>query len=164
MEPVADSSISALVTTPDLASSSLKLTAEAVRGEGLTVQAVAKAGGKVVGRVSGPTGTELSLPVPKAKLWSPDNPYLYDLEVTLTSGRKVVDTVKSYFGMREIGTRKGTDGKLRIALNNKIVFNMATLDQGFWPDGLNTAPTDAGLKFDLQQHKEMGFNAVRKHI
>ncbi|MGW4944135.1 LamG-like jellyroll fold domain-containing protein [Actinoplanes sp. NPDC004185] len=164
MEPVADSSISGLVTTPDLAASALKLTAETVRGEGLTVQAVAKAGGKVVGKVTGATGTELSLPVPKAKLWSPDNPYLYDLEVTLLNGRKTVDTVKSYFGMRAIGTRKGADGKLRIALNGKILFNMATLDQGFWPDGLNTAPTDAGLKFDLQQHKEMGFNAVRKHI
>jgi hypothetical protein len=164
MEPVADSSISGLVTTPDLAASALKLTAETVRGEGLTVQAVAKAGGKVVGKVTGAAGTELSLPVPKAKLWSPDNPYLYDLEVTLLNGRRTVDTVKSYFGMRAIGTSKGADGKLRIALNGKILFNMATLDQGFWPDGLNTAPTDAGLKFDLQQHKEMGFNAVRKHI
>src|SRR4051794_10497948 len=66
--------------------------------------------------------------------------------------------------MRQIGTKAGADGKLRIALNGKILFNMANLDQGFWPDGLNTAPTDSALKFDLQQDKAMGFNTVRKHI
>ena len=66
--------------------------------------------------------------------------------------------------MRQIGTARGADGKLRIALNGKILFNLANLDQGFWPDGLYTAPTDAALKFDLQQDKAMGFNAVRKHI
>ncbi|GAA3346005.1 glycoside hydrolase family 2 [Amorphoplanes nipponensis] len=164
MEPVADSSITGLVTTPDLAASALRLTAETVRGDGLTVRAVAKAGGRVVGTVTGAAGTELVVPVPRAELWSPDHPYLYDLEVTLLRGRTAVDTVTSYFGMREIGKKPGADGKLRIALNGKILFNLATLDQGFWPDGLNTAPTDAGLKFDLQQHKDMGFNAVRKHI
>jgi hypothetical protein len=164
MEPVADSRVAALAMTPDLAASALRLKAETVRGDGLTVQAVARAGGRVVGKVTGAAGTDLTVPVPKAKLWSPDSPFLYDLEVTLLDGRRTVDTVRSYFGMREIGTRPGADGKLRITLNGKILFHMATLDQGFWPDGLHTAPTDAGLKFDLQQHKEMGFNAVRKHI
>jgi hypothetical protein len=164
LEPVPESSVSALVSTPDLAGQALRLTAETVRGEGLTVRAVARAGGRVVGEVTGATGTELRLPVGKPRLWSPDSPFLYDLEVTLRRGRTVVDTVTSYFGMREIGTVAGADGKPRIALNGKILFHLATLDQGFWPDGLNTAPTDAGLRFDLQQHKEMGFNGVRKHI
>ncbi|AGZ43727.1 LamG-like jellyroll fold domain-containing protein [Actinoplanes friuliensis] len=164
MEPVAVSSISSLTTTPDVGASQLKIKVNTVRGDGLTVRAVARSNGKVVGRVTGAAGTDLKLPVPNAKLWSPDSPFLYDLEVTLLSGKKSLDTVQSYFGMREIGTKKGADGKLRIALNGKILFNMSTLDQGFWPDGLNTAPTDAGLKFDLQQHKDMGFNAVRKHI
>ncbi|GID97762.1 LamG-like jellyroll fold domain-containing protein [Amorphoplanes digitatis] len=164
MEPVADSSISSLATTPDLAASDLKIKVNAVGGEGLTVRAVARGNGRVAGRVTGAANADLRLPVPDAKLWSPDSPFLYDLEVTLLRGGKAVDTVRSYFGMREIGTKKGADGKLRIALNGEILFNMATLDQGFWPDGLNTAPTDAALKFDLRQHKEMGFNAVRKHI
>ncbi|AGL18759.1 LamG-like jellyroll fold domain-containing protein [Actinoplanes sp. N902-109] len=165
MEPVAATGITDLKQTPDVPGNALKLTTNVTGGgQGLTVEAVARKKGKVVGTVTGPAGTELRLPVPKAKLWSPDDPFLYDLEVTLKNGGTTVDEVESYFGMREIGTKKGADGKLRIALNGKILFNMATLDQGFWPDGLNTAPTDEGLKFDLEQHKEMGFNAVRKHI
>ncbi|HEV7965716.1 MAG TPA: glycoside hydrolase family 2, partial [Actinoplanes sp.] len=164
MEPVAASSIADLSLTPDVSAGVLRLTAHTVRGDGLQVRAVARDKGKVVGTVTGVAGTELKVPVPKAKLWSPDSPFLYDLQVTLLNGARAVDTVGSYFGMRQIGTKAGADGKLRIALNGKILFNMANLDQGFWPDGLNTAPTDAALKFDLQQDKKMGFNAVRKHI
>ena len=164
MEPVAVSSIDSLKMTPDVPGGVLRLRANTVRGDGLTVKAVAWANGKVVGQATGPAGTELKVPVPNARLWSPDSPFLYDLKVTLLSGAKTIDTVGSYFGMRQVGTVKGADGKLRIALNGKILFNMANLDQGFWPDGLNTAPTDAGLKFDPLQDKKMGFNAVRKHI
>jgi Concanavalin A-like lectin/glucanases superfamily/Glycosyl hydrolases family 2, sugar binding domain/Glycosyl hydrolases family 2/Glycosyl hydrolases family 2, TIM barrel domain len=160
MEPVPVSSIAGLTLTPDVAKGVLKVKVDTVRADGLTVKAVAKG----AGTVTGPAGTELEVPVPKAKLWSPDDPNLYDLKVSLVSGKKTLDTVGSYFGMRQVGTKKGADGKLRIALNGKILFNMANLDQGFWPDGLNTAPTDAALKFDLQQDKKMGFNAVRKHI
>jgi len=164
MEPVAASSIADLTLTPDVPAGALRLTANTTGGAGLTVRAVARDHGRVVGRASGAAGTELKLPVPKATLWSPDSPFLYDLQVTLLSGGRAVDSVGSYFGMRQIGTEAGADGKLRIALNGKILFNMANLDQGFWPDGLNTAPTDAALRFDLLQDKKMGFNAVRKHI
>jgi hypothetical protein len=164
MEPVAPSSVDGLTMTPDIAAGELELTADTTNGAGLKVRAVARAGGRVVGSVTGAPGTQLHLPVPHAKLWSPDSPFLYDLEVTLLDGARTVDRVGSYFGMRQIGTKKGVDGKLRIALNGRILFNMANLDQGFWPDGLNTAPTDAALRFDLQQDKRMGFNTVRKHI
>jgi hypothetical protein len=165
MEPVPDSSIESLSMTPDIAAGALKLTANTVRGDGLTVKAVARnVTGGIVGQVTGTAGTRLTLPVRNPKLWSPDDPYLYTLEVSLLSGNTALDTVGSYFGLREIGKKKGADGKLRIALNNEILFNMSTLDQGFWPDGLNTAPTDAGLRFDLEQHKVLGFNTVRKHI
>jgi hypothetical protein len=164
MEPVAASSITDLKTTPDLAAGALRLTANTTGAAGLRVRAVVRDNGRVVGTATGLSGTEFKVPVPKAKLWSPDSPFLYDLQVTLLDGSKTVDTVGSYFGMRQIGTAQGADGKLRIALNGKILFNMANLDQGFWPDGLYTAPTDAALKFDLQQDKAMGFNAVRKHI
>ncbi|MET7392420.1 LamG-like jellyroll fold domain-containing protein [Dactylosporangium sp. NPDC005572] len=165
MEPVPAASITGLKLTPDVAAGVLRLTA-ATDGatSGLQVQAVARNGSKVVGRATGAPGAELAVPVPNAKLWSPDDPFLYDLQVTLVSGTQAVDQVGSYFGMRSIGTLRGADGKLRIALNGRILFNLANLDQGFWPDGLNTAPTDAALKWDLQQDKAMGFNAVRKHI
>jgi hypothetical protein len=84
--------------------------------------------------------------------------------VRLLDHGRAVDDVASYFGMREVGTRKGADGKLHLTLNGKILFNMATLDQGFWPDGIYTAPTDAALRFDLAEHKRLGFNTIRKHI
>jgi len=162
LEPVQARHVTKLEMTPRLSDSTLRLTARSsIEG---TVEAVAYDKGRVVGRVRGPANEELALPVPHAKLWSPDSPFLYDLKVTLLDRKKKVDEVGSYFGMREIGTAPGADGKLRITLNGKILFNMATLDQGFWPDGIHTAPTDAALRFDLEQHKVLGFNAVRKHI
>lgn len=158
MEPVPVAHVADLKLTPDVPAGVLRLTVNGAAGQ--QFEAVAKAGNKTVGRVTGTTGVPVALPVPNAKLWSPESPFLYDLQVKLAGG----DAVGSYFGMRQVGTARGADGKLRIALNGSILFNLANLDQGFWPDGLNTAPTDAALKFDLQQDKAMGFNAVRKHI
>jgi hypothetical protein len=160
MEPVPAASITSLSLTPSVAGGTLKIKVNTAGGTGLRVRASAKGGGSITGAAD----ADLVLPMPHAKLWSPDNPYLYDLSVELLNGNKTVDMVGSYFGMREIGTANGADGKLRITLNGKILFNMANLDQGFWPDGLYTAPTDDALKWDLQQDKAMGFNAVRKHI
>jgi hypothetical protein len=163
MEPVnAAGAVGAVTLVPRIAEKSLHLTVSAPAG--LSVAAVAFNGATQVGHVEGPAGTELVLPVRNPKLWTPDSPFLYDLRVRLLKDGKKTDEVTSYFGMREIGKLKGADGKLRMALNGKILFNMSTLDQGFWPDGLYTAPTDAGLRFDLEQHKVLGFNTVRKHI
>lgn len=175
MEPVATSHIERLAMTPDISDSSLTLTAQVITAsgaghaagrpaDGLTVEAVAYAGAKPVGRVSGPAGAPLRVPVPQTKLWSPDSPYLYNLSVRLFDRGRPVDQVRSYFGMREVGTAIGADGKLHMTLNGKILFNMSTLDQGFWPDGIHTAPTDEALRFDLAEHKRLGFNTVRKHI
>ncbi|MEU8651530.1 LamG-like jellyroll fold domain-containing protein [Streptomyces sp. NPDC048737] len=164
MEPVADTFVDNVVTTPDIDTGSLAVTVES---EGAStkarVEAVARDGlGRVVGRVSGPANEELRLPVAEQHLWSPDDPYLYDLDVKLTDGRSV-DRVSSYFGMREVGIAD-VGGYRKLVLNGKPVFSLATLDQGFWPDGLYTAPSDEALAFDLKAHKELGFNAVRKHI
>lgn len=164
MEPVADTSIDNVVTTPDIDSSTLAVTVES---EGASkrarVEAVARdARGKVVGRVSGPANSKLDLRVARQHLWSPDDPYLYDLDITLKDGRST-DRVGSYFGMREIGIEE-VGGFRKLVLNGKPVFSLATLDQGFWPDGLYTAPSDKALAFDLEAHKKLGFNAVRKHI
>ncbi|MFE1288190.1 LamG-like jellyroll fold domain-containing protein [Streptomyces sp. NPDC058751] len=164
MEPVAPASIENVVTTPDIDTGTLAVTVDAQgASSSARVQAVARdAHGKVVGRVSGAADEKLSLPVAKQHLWSPDDPYLYDLDVTLTDGRSS-DRVRSYFGMREIGIEK-VGGFDKLVLNGKPVFSLATLDQGFWPDGLYTAPSDDALAFDLEAHKKLGFNAVRKHI
>ena len=162
LEPVQARHLTKLDMTPRLSDSTLGLTARSpIEG---TVEAVAYDKGRVVGKVRGPANQELRVPVPHAKLWSPDSPFLYDLKVTLYDRDKKVDQVGSYFGMREIGTAPGADGKLRMTLNGKILFHLSTLDQGFWPDGIHTAPTDAALRFDLEQHKVLGFNTVRKHI
>ncbi|MFJ7073601.1 LamG-like jellyroll fold domain-containing protein [Streptomyces sp. NPDC098781] len=164
MEPVANAAIDNVVSTPDIDTSSLAVTVESDKASsGARVEAVARdRRGNVVGKVSGPANEQLRLPVAKQHLWSPDDPYLYDLDVKLTDGGST-DRVRSYFGMREIGVAK-VGGFQKLVLNGKPVFSLATLDQGFWPDGLYTAPSDEALAFDLKAHKEMGFNAVRKHI
>ncbi|MFF8352735.1 LamG-like jellyroll fold domain-containing protein [Streptomyces chartreusis] len=164
MEPVANAAIDNVVSTPDIDTSSLAVTVESGKASaGARVEAVARdKRGNVVGKVSGPANKQLRLPVTKQHLWSPDDPYLYDLDVKLTDGRST-DKVGSYFGMRKIGIAK-VGGFQKLVLNGKPVFSLATLDQGFWPDGLYTAPSDEALAFDLKAHKELGFNAVRKHI
>ncbi|MCQ0014481.1 glycoside hydrolase family 2 protein [Actinomadura madurae] len=128
------------------------------------MEAVAYAGRKPVGKVTGKAGDELSLRIPRPHLWTPDDPYLYTLKIRLRDGRRVVDEVGSYFGMRSISLGKGDDGKTRMLLNGTFVPQVGTLDQGYWPDGVYTAPTDEALKFDLVEHKKLGFNMVRKHM
>lgn len=100
------------------------------------------------------------------KTWSPDSPYLYGVKVTLQSYGKVVDAVDGYTAMRKISivNDKTPNKYRRMALNNEPLFQFGPLDQGWWPDGLYTAPTDEALKFDIAKTKEMGFNMIRKHI
>jgi hypothetical protein len=106
----------------------------------------------------------LKLAVKDVKPWTPETPFLYDLTIELKSDGKVVDEVKSYFGMRKIALGKDEKGIQRLMLNNKPVFQVGTLDQGFWPDGLYTAPTDEALRFDIEAHKKLAFNMLRKHV
>jgi beta-galactosidase/beta-glucuronidase len=104
------------------------------------------------------------LKISNPKLWAPAHPYLYDLIISLIRKGKVVDEVKSYFGMRKISMQPDLRGIQRMTLNNEFVFQYGPLDQGWWPDGLYTAPTDEALLFDIAQTKEMGFNMIRKHV
>nr|WP_069853738.1 LamG-like jellyroll fold domain-containing protein [Actinoalloteichus hymeniacidonis] len=165
MEPVPVGHVETLDMVPDLDSSTLGLTVQTGGDvEGLTVEATVLDGSRRVSRTQGAAGEPIDLPVPDTKTWSPDSPFLYDLEVVLKDGNRPVDRVSSYFGMREIGMAEGEDGRLRMTLNGEILFHMSTLDQGYWPDGIYTAPTDEALAFDLEQHKVLGFNTVRKHI
>ncbi|MFI9030806.1 PA14 domain-containing protein [Streptomyces sp. NPDC053560] len=157
MEPVAADHADSLKTVPDVKNGQVTVEPKGVR-DGVPVTAAAYAGKKKVAEVSGRTGTPLKLKIAKPRLWSPDDPFLYGLKVKVGS-----DRVGSYFGMRSIGVEK-VDGTPRTVLNGRPTFLMATLDQGFWPDGLHTAPTDEALAYDLKMHKAMGFNSVRKHI
>ena len=98
------------------------------------------------------------------KLWSIDNPFLYEIIIRIKRDDKIIDEVYSYFGMRKVSLSKIEDGVIRIELNNNPLFQYGTLDQGYWPDGLYTAPTDEALKYDIQITKELGFNMIRKHV
>ncbi|MGW0130282.1 PA14 domain-containing protein [Streptomyces sp. NPDC003299] len=157
LEPVAPDHVDALKLTPDLTRDTLTVEPQGVRA-GVPVTATAYAQGRPVATARGRTGAPLTLTIRDPHLWSPDDPFLYDLRVTV--GR---DRVGSYFGMRSVGVQK-IDGVPRTMLNGSPVYLMATLDQGFWPDGLYTAPTDEALAYDLKVHKRLGFNSVRKHI
>ncbi|NLR60707.1 glycoside hydrolase family 2 [Chitinophaga polysaccharea] len=106
----------------------------------------------------------IPLKIKHVRPWTPDDPFLYDLKVIVTKNGQKLDEVSSYFGMRKIETRKDSSGYYRIFLNNKYTYNLGVLDQGFWPDGLYTAPTDSALMFDISMIKAMGFNTIRKHI
>ncbi|GAA4953468.1 AbfB domain-containing protein [Actinoplanes utahensis] len=164
LEPTPVSSIYSTDIYPNIANNTVRVRVF-TRGDvsGHSVFAESLAGGTVVGSATGGF-TDFTVPVPNARLWSPDDPYLYHLRVSLRNGAgATVDQVTSYFGMREVGT-KLVGGVLRPTLNGEFVFQIGTLDQGFWPDGIYTAPTDAALAFDLQKHKDLGFNMVRKHI
>jgi hypothetical protein len=109
-------------------------------------------------------GSNASLAIDNPKLWSPQAPFLYDLTVSIFRKGKVIDEIKSYFAMRKISMGADNNGIQRMMLNDKFLFQYGPLDQGWWPDGLYTAPTDEALKFDIEKTKEMGFNMIRKHV
>ncbi|MFD7283714.1 PA14 domain-containing protein [Streptomyces sp. NPDC059862] len=157
LEPVAADHVEGLRLTPDADAGTLTVAPQGVR-DGLPVTATAYDGNRRVATARGRSGEPLTLSIPRPRLWSPDDPFLYDLKVSVGG-----DRVGSYFGMRSIAVEK-VNGVPRTVLNGEPVFLMATLDQGFWPDGLHTAPTDEALAYDLKMHKKMGFNSVRKHI
>ncbi|MBR5193511.1 MAG: beta-galactosidase [Bacteroidaceae bacterium] len=106
---------------------------------------------------------EIAMPADR-KLWSPESPFLYTLKVTLKNAGKVVDKVDSYAAMRKYSYKRAADGIVRMELNNEPLFQFGPLDQGWWPDGLYTAPTDEALAWDVKKTKDFGFNMIRKHI
>ena len=137
------------------------LSGPAVAGEKLRVTASIK--GKETGKAEG--SGNLSLKVSSPQLWSPDAPNLYDLKVELLDGSgKVIDSAKSYTALRELGKAKDKNGHWRFTLNGKSIFHWGPLDQGWWPDGLLTPPSDEAMFSDIQFLKSAGFNMIRKHI
>jgi beta-galactosidase/beta-glucuronidase len=164
VEAVADTYIAGTKQTPDIDQGSLTVSANVQNvkaGDIVTVAAFDGSTKVAEGVISG-ENTVLKIGAPK--LWSPESPFLYDLKLTVTRKGKVIDEVKSYFAMRKSSIGKDANGTERMLLNNRFVFQYGPLDQGWWPDGLYTAPTDEALKFDIVQTKAMGFNMIRKHI
>ena len=161
LEPVPAARIDALKITTDVDAGQVHVVPTVVGGEpGAAVDVLVFDGDKVVAHGSGPAGSTIKIAVPDAKLWSPDSPFLYDLKATTAGG----DAVGSYFGMRKIVLGKDEAGVTRMMLNGKPLFHYGPLDQGWWPDGLYTAPTDEALKYDLDVTKKLNFNMIRKHV
>ncbi|HLS96937.1 glycoside hydrolase family 2 protein [Sphingobacterium allocomposti] len=165
LESVPQTYIVATKQTPDVDASSLTVSAKvdgAQAGDQLLVEAFD--GARKIAEASAAVGSDASLNVANPQLWSPDSPKLYDLTVKVLRKGKVIDQTQSYFAMRKITVKKDGKGVQRMYLNDKFVFHYGPLDQGWWPDGLHTAPSDEALKFDVLKTKEMGFNMIRKHI
>lgn len=162
IEPVNKTYIQNIRLLPDLANNRLKVQVN-TEGAG-KVTAVALDGSKVVSQAASTGGTTFYLPINDPKLWSPDSPFLYDLKISLADNHgTVTDEVKSYFGMRDIKLGK-INGVNRPLINGKFILQLGLLDQGYWPDGVLTAPTEEALKSDIQFTKNAGFNLIRKHM
>lgn len=161
MEAVPASHVKSYLATSDIDNGKLAVNVETLMQEGEVCKVVLSDAGDVVAVAE---GCDVVLEVPQMKLWTPDAPHLYDLEISILRDGKVVDAVKGYTAMRKISYGKDHTGHHRIFLNNEPVFQFGTLDQGWWPDGLYTAPCDEALAFDIIKTKEMGFNMIRKHV
>ncbi|HEY6915861.1 MAG TPA: sugar-binding domain-containing protein [Paludibacter sp.] len=164
LEAVPQTAISDIKMIPNIDNSTLKFKATTSgTATALTVTVDVYDGTTKVTSFTGNANTDLTIPVPSPKLWSPDSPFLYDMKVKLNSGTTAIDSLNSYFGMRKISMGQVGNYK-KMMLNNDFLFQFGPLDQGFWPDGLYTPPTDLAIKNDLTKTKQLGFNMIRKHI
>ncbi|PHN02133.1 glycoside hydrolase family 2 [Flavilitoribacter nigricans DSM 23189 = NBRC 102662] len=165
LEPVPEKYIADLKIIPDIDREAVMVTVNAStqRTNELRVSVKALDGTSTVGTATGKFHTPIRLPIPDPTLWTPDTPFLYDLEISVVDSTRTLDQVRSYVGMRKI-SMSPYKGIQRLMLNDEFVFQMGPLDQGYWPDGLYTAPTDAALRWDVAQIKAFGYNMVRKHI
>ncbi|MBQ0129912.1 MAG: beta-galactosidase [bacterium] len=166
LEPVPDAYIKSINTTPDLDKATVKVdidfsnpTADDLYWVDVIYEGEKVAEGKSI------NGQPVEVNMPEGFLtWTPDHPFLYDLKIEVFRKGKQIDAVDSYFAMRSFGTQRDDNGIERLTLNGKPVFHYGPLDQGWWPDGLYTAPTDEALAYDVQKTKDFGFNMIRKHV
>ena len=165
LEPVPEAYIAGLKTTPDIDREVLTVEAAlAGKSDGTRLSVKVSRGQEVVAESELPAGAPAKLEIARPRLWSPSDPALYDLQVALSKNGKTLDVVKSYAGMRKIALGKDERGFNRLFLNNEPLFEFGPLDQGWWPDGLYTAPTDAALRSDIETIKALGMNMLRKHV
>ena len=165
LEPVSSKHITGVITTPDIDTKKLKVDVSSTNTNNVDIiEVILKDGNQTVASGKFAIGQNLELGIPDMKLWSPETPFLYDLEIKLYEKGKLQDIVKSYAAMRKISTRRDGNGIVRMQLNNKDYIHFGPLDQGWWPDGLYTAPTDEALLYDIQKTRDFGFNMIRKHV
>ena len=164
LEPVAKSNhIKGIATDCDLERGELYVSAATANNNG-TLKIEVLDGEKSLYTANVLCGVRATLPIADAKLWTPDSPNLYTLKLTLTENGKVTDSATSYAAMRKFGVERDETGYKRMTLNGAPIFMYGPLDQGWWPDGLYTAPSDEALLSDVILTKELGFNTIRKHI
>lgn len=165
LEEVPATHFRSLTLTPLLESEELEVTGVVVgpsASDAKVIVSIETPDGKI--RSEGTANRPFRVKIPNPQLWSPASPHLYELKAELEVDAKIADAVDSYFGMRRIELMKDAKGYERIALNGKPIFNFGPLDQGWWPDGLYTAPTDEALRWDIEFTKKLGFNTARKHV
>lgn len=175
LEPVEKTWISDLRIIPDIDRGTLTVTVSEERCHGpegcppvdmapSLAEVTVMSGEVALATETGTAGTPIELALPSPHLWSPDDPFLYDLKIRLVTGGVISDEVMSYAGMRKISLGTDGDGYTRIMLNNSFIWQNGTLDQGFWPDGIYTPPSDEAMMYDIEMLKQMGFNMMRKHV
>ena len=160
LEPVPAAHITNFTITPNIDAQLIDVLVNAHNyGPNQSVEILVKDGNEIVSKGEGGLNIPFQVKVPNPKLWSPENPFLYDVVLKLKDTKKVYDEVKSYTGMRKISIQ--LVGNLqKIMLNNEFFFQIGPLDQGYWPDGIYTAPTDEALKWDIENIKDWGFNMI----
>lgn len=164
IEPVNETYISSFRTVTDADNGTVTFNADITNAGSASLLFNIKKEGKTIASATGNAGENVTVKIDEPVLWSPENPFLYDIEIELNNNNKSSDKVLSYTGLRKISLGKTPDGFTRMLLNNEFVFQNGPLDQGFWPDGLYTPPTEEAMVYDLLKTKEMGFNMLRKHV
>lgn len=166
LEPVSNHYIENIKITPDIDKNILTVEATTnVINQSNVVEVRVKDGSRMIATAKSINNQAVEVSMPSdVKLWSPTSPFLYDLEITIYDGTKELDKVTSYAAMRKYSSKRDAKGIVRLQLNNEDLFHFGPLDQGWWPDGLYTAPTDEALEYDVLKTKELGFNMIRKHV
>ena len=166
LEPVNENHIVDLKIVPDIDNHKVNIKPGISNtSNDFTVEVIIYEDKKSVAIAKSINGEEVEVAMPEnSKLWTPDDPFLYNMQVTLYQGDKSVDKVNCYFAMRKFSTGKDENGIVRLMLNNEPIFMFGPLDQGWWCDGLYTAPCDEALAYDVQKTKDFGYNMIRKHV
>jgi hypothetical protein len=165
LEPVPTASVDRIKVIPQAQSKSVRLEFAGTNlDDSHQIEVEISQSGAVAGRGKTAPGKPLTISLANGQLWTPDRPFLYDLQVRLKKDGAMLDEVTSYFGLRSIALGKDKNGLTRIMLNGEPLFHLGVLDQGYWPDGLYTPPSDDAVRHDLETAKRLGFNMIRKHV